>query len=356
MPSLTVAEIASLLAASAEGEPTRRITGAAALGDASDSDLAFASGEKGLAAAADSRAGCLIVPFSFDLSGPWSMIRVAEPRAAFARALQALYPVKQFVHGIHPTAVVATTAQIARDSHIAAHVSVGDNTVVESGCVVLSGCVLGDHVHVGANSFLHPNVSIYDRVRIGRCVVIHANTVIGADGFGFALVDGHYRKFPQVGTVDIQDDVEIGAGCCIDRAALGVTRVGRGTKLDNLVHVAHNCSIGEHVVVAAQTGFSGSVTVGNHAVIGGQVGIGEKAYIEPKAMVGGKAGILTSATVHAGEPVWGIPARPLRQHLKGLANVKKLPELREQILQLGQRLMNLENRLGLHEGTQREKR
>jgi UDP-3-O-[3-hydroxymyristoyl] glucosamine N-acyltransferase len=345
MPSLTVAEIASILGASAEGDTARFINGAGALGDATPSELSFASGKQGIAAAASSRAGCLIVPHSFEASGSWSIIRVAEPRAAFARALQALYPPKQFAHGIHATAVVSATATIAADVYVGAHVSVGDATTIESGCVISDGCIIGDHVTIGKNSRLHPNVTVYDRVNIGARVIIHAGVVIGADGFGFALIDGHYQKFPQVGTVDIQDDVEIGAGCCIDRAALGVTRIGRGTKLDNLVHVAHNCVLGENVVVAAQTGFSGSVTVGDYAVIGGQAGIGEKAHIESRAVVGGKAGILTSATVHAGEPVWGIPARPLRKHLKGLANINKLPELKEEIRRLGQRLFALENLL-----------
>lgn len=300
--------------------------------------------------AAASKAGCLVVPLDFAMAGLWAVIRVPEPRAAFARALQALYPAKRFAPGIHASAMVAATAEVAADAYVGPHVSIGDGCVVESGCVIEAGCVLGDCVSIGKNSFLHANVTVYDRVQIGARVIVHSGAVIGADGFGFALVDGHYRKFPQVGTVDIQDDVEIGAGCCIDRAALGVTRIGRGTKLDNLVHVAHNCVLGEDVVVAAQTGFSGSVTVGDYAVIGGQAGIGEKAKIEARAVVGGKAGILTSATVHAGEPVWGIPARPLRQHLKGLANVNKLPELKEKIAQLGQQLRSLESLVRGREG------
>ena len=143
-------------------------------------------------------------------------------------------------------------------------------------------------------------------------------------------------------TVEVGNDVEIGANCCIDRAALGVTRIGHGTKLDNLVHVAHNCTIGEHVVIAAQTGFSGSVSVGDYAVIGGQAGIGEKASIEARAVVGGKAGILTSKKISADEPVWGIPARPLRQHLRNLAYVNKLPELSKQIDDLKKKLAALE--------------
>ena len=345
MPSLNVAEIASLLGTVAIGDGARLISGAASLTDATLSDVSFASGKQGLAAAPASKAGCLIVPEAFALEGAWALIRVSEPRAAFARVLEALYPAPSFPPGIHANAVVAETAVIAADAHIGAHVSIGAHTVVAAGCVIRDGCVIDEHVVLGPDTVLHPNVTVYARVRIGARVIVHANCVIGADGFGFALVEGRYRKFPQVGTVEIQDDVEIGAGCCIDRAALGITRIGRGTKLDNLVHVAHNCVLGEDVVVAAQTGFSGSVTVGDHAVIGGQAGIGEKARIESRAVVGGKAGILTSATVHAGEPVWGIPARPLRKHLKGLANVNKLPELKDEVRQFGQRLSKVEQRI-----------
>jgi UDP-3-O-[3-hydroxymyristoyl] glucosamine N-acyltransferase len=179
-------------------------------------------------------------------------------------------------------------------------------------------------------------------VRIGARAILHSGCVIGADGFGFTRAGDHYEKFPQVGTVEIGDDVEIGANCCIDRAALGATRIGDGAKLDNLVHVAHNCTIGKHVVIAAQTGFSGSVSVGDYAIIGGQAGIGEKANIAARAVVGGKAGILTSKKVSSEEPVWGIPARPLRQHLRNLAYVNKLPELSKQIDDLKKKLAALE--------------
>jgi UDP-3-O-[3-hydroxymyristoyl] glucosamine N-acyltransferase len=199
-------------------------------------------------------------------------------------------------------------------------------------------------VTIGENTILHASVTIYDDVHIGARVVLHSGSVIGADGFGFTLTGDRYEKFPQVGTVEIDDDVEIGANSCIDRAALGATKIGEGTKLDNLVHVAHNCNIGKHVVVAAQTGFSGSVSVGDYAVIGGQAGIGENANIESKAIVGGKSGILPSQRIRAGEPVWGIPARPLRSHLSGLANIGKIPELRQQVRQLERKIKILEAR------------
>src|SRR5262249_36222161 len=168
------------------------------------------------------------------------------------------------------------------------------------------------------------NVSIYRDVTIGDDVVLHSGCVIGADGFGFVFHNGAYEKFPQVGRVEIGNRVEIGANCCIDRAALGVTSIGDGTKLDNMVHVGHNCKIGRHVVVAAQTGFSGGVTVGDYAVIGGQVGIGDKARIESRAILGSGSGVLTSKIVHAGEVMWGTPARPLKEHLKQLAALARL--------------------------------
>src|ERR1019366_5395694 len=156
-----------------------------------------------------------------------------------------------------------------------------------------------------------------------RCV-LHSGAVIGADGFGFEMAGGSYQKVPQVGTVAIGNHVEIGANTCIDRATLGATVISDGTKLDNMVHIAHNCVIGKHVVIAAQTGLAGGVTIGDYAVIGGQVGVGDKARIESKAIVGSGAGILTAKIVRAGEPVWGTPARPLRRYLEQLATLARL--------------------------------
>jgi UDP-3-O-[3-hydroxymyristoyl] glucosamine N-acyltransferase len=208
--------------------------------------------------------------------------------------------------------------------------------------VIAPGCVIGNDVAIGEHCVLHANVTVYDHVRIGSRVILHAGSVIGADGFGFAFTGERYEKFPQIGTVEIGDDVEVGANACIDRAALGVTRIGEGTKLDNMVHVAHNCQIGRHVVIAAQTGFSGAVAVGDYAVVGGQVGVGDKARIESQAVVGSGAGILTSKIVRAGEPVWGTPARPLQQHLQQLAALAKLPAVLEQVKELRRRIEELE--------------
>jgi UDP-3-O-[3-hydroxymyristoyl] glucosamine N-acyltransferase len=339
----TVARLAELVAGAVEGDAHRIISGANTIENACESDLAFAANRKALGAAVSSHAGCVLVPLSFHTPISAAVIRVADPRVAFAKALESIYPRKRLAPGVHPTAIIAPNAQLGANCHVGAYVSIGENAQIGDDCEIGPGCSVGDDVAIGNASTLHPRVTLYDRVKIGARAILHSGCVIGADGFGFALTGDHYEKFPQVGSVELADDVEIGANCCIDRAALGVTRIGAGTKLDNLVHVGHNCIIGRHVVIAAQTGFSGSVTVGDYAVIGGQVGIGEKAHIDSRAVVGGKAGILTSQTVRAGEPVWGIPARPVRGHLKGLAYVQKLPELNETVREIRQRLVQLES-------------
>jgi UDP-3-O-[3-hydroxymyristoyl] glucosamine N-acyltransferase len=338
MPYLTVAQIAELCGGQAEGSTQLLISGANALEDATVTDLSFVTNQKALKAAVLSKAGCLLVPPSFDATGPWSLIRVEDPRSAFAHVLATLLPKQRPSPSIHPTAVIALTASVADDCFIGAYTSLGEHTLIGNGTSIGNNCSIGDRVTIGENTILHANVTLYDDVHIGARVVLHSGSVVGADGFGFTLTGDHYEKFPQIGTVKIGDDVEIGANSCIDRGALGATKIGDGTKLDNLVHVAHNCRIGKHVVIAAQTGFSGSVSVGDYAVIGGQAGFGENANVDSKAIVGGKSGVLPSQKIRAGEPVWGIPARPLRSHLTGLANIAKLPELRQTLRQLEQKV------------------
>lgn len=298
-------ELAALLGVALEGDAARTITTAAPLDSAGKEDLTFASSAKALSAAVASQAACLIVPMEYPATGQ-ALLRDPAPRRLFARALAILYPAAA-PSGIHPSVVI------------------GEGSVLDPSVSAGPGCVIGRNVNIGANSVLHANVTIYDGVRIGRNAILHSGCILGADGFGFALDENRrYVKFPQVGDVEIGDDVEIGANTCIDRAALGTTRIGDGTKLDNLIHIGHNCQIGKHVVIAAQTGLSGAVTVGDYAVIGGQVGVGDKARIESGAVVGSGAGILPSKIVRAGTPVWGTPARPLRQYLGQLATLAKL--------------------------------
>ena len=338
----TVAKIAELCNGTVEGEAARPITGINALDEAEVNDLSFVANLKNAAAASSSKAACLIVPLEFENTLPRTIIRVKEPRTAFARLVDKLFPAAPPCASIHPSAVIAMTAQIAANACIGPNVCVGERSKIPGGCIIHAGCVLGDDVVLGEGCVLFPNVSIYDRVHIGARVTLHSGCVVGAHGFGFVFCGDHYEKFPQIGTVEIGDDVELGANTCVDRAALGVTRIGRGTKLDNMVHVAHNCRIGDHVVIAAQTGFSGGVAIGDFAVVGGQVGVGDKATIEAKAVVGSGAGILTSKIIRAGEPVWGTPARPLRQHLQQLAALARLPKIWEQLKDVQRRLELIE--------------
>ncbi|MGH9915087.1 MAG: UDP-3-O-(3-hydroxymyristoyl)glucosamine N-acyltransferase, partial [Pyrinomonadaceae bacterium] len=208
-----------------------------------------------------------------------------------------------------------------------------------------TGTVIGRHVRIGSDCIVNPMITLYDKVHLGDCVILHAGVVIGADGFGFVRGADHYHKFPQVGTVVIEDEVEIGANTCVDRGALGETRIGKGTKIDNLVHIGHNVRIGERVVIAAQTGISGSTVIGDDAVIGGQVGIGDHARVESGAIIGSKAGILPGKIVRAGSVMWGIPVRPLDEYKKLNALWGRLPEMRKEIEELRREIEVLKKRL-----------
>ena len=344
MPALTVDQLAALCDGTAEGDTSIALDSVNALEEADHTQLSFVATRKAAAKAQASKAGCLIVPIDFDNPGGRTLIRVKDPRAAFARAAKRLHPEPRPTPGIHPSAMAAPSAKVGADCFIGPHVAIGEDVIIGPECYVHAGSVIGDGVILGKSCVLHPNVTIYRGVCVGDRVILHAGCVIGADGFGFAFYEGRYEKFPQIGTVEIGDDVELGANTCVDRAALGVTRIGNGTKLDNMVHVAHNCRIGSHVVIAAQTGFSGGVTVGDYAVVGGQVGVGDKATIQSGAVVGSGAGILTSKIVRPGEPVWGTPARPLRMHLQQLAAISRIPALLEEIGELKKRLEALEQR------------
>jgi UDP-3-O-[3-hydroxymyristoyl] glucosamine N-acyltransferase len=338
---LRVRDIAALLQAEFEGAGDQDITGAAALESATEAELSFAGGPA-LVHAAASAAGCVLVPASYQNTSGRTVIRVPQPRAAFAHIVARLYPPDPISPGIHPSAIVADTAQVDLTCEIGPQVTIGDGAKVGAGTRIGPGSRIDKNVTVGEHCTIHANVSIYEGVEIGNRVILHSGCVLGADGFGFVLAGDHYEKFPQIGRVKIGDDVEIGANSCVDRAALGVTEIGTGTKIDNMVHIGHNCRLGRHVVIAAQTGLSGGVVVEDYAVIGGQVGIGDKARIESRAVLGSGSGILTSKIVRAGEPVWGTPARPLRQHLEQLANISRLPKLRDEVKALAKRLAALE--------------
>jgi len=338
---MLVRELAEWLGATFEGDGEKELTDVGPLETAGASEVAFVGGRKAAEMAKNSAAGCLIVPPDWPEEYR-TLIRAPEPRTAFARAVSRFHPTTELVPGIHPTAVIGKDVSLGALSVIGPHAVVADGARIGVSASIGAGCFVGKRVVIGDGSLLAPNVTIYDNVDIGRSVIVHSGAVIGADGFGFVEVNGRWEKFPQVGRVEIGDFVEIGANSCVDRAALGVTSIGEGTKLDNLVHVGHNCRIGCHVVVAAQTGFSGGVIVEDYAVIGGQVGIGDKARIESHAVLGSGCGVLTSKIVRGGQTVWGTPARPLREHLEQLANLARLPDLRREVAELRRRIAALE--------------
>ena len=343
---MRVRELAERLGLTFEGDGENEIEGAAELERAGGREISFVAAGKFWKLAEASAAGCLIVTMDFPSTGR-SLIRAVEPRAAFAASLRILYKQAGVRAGVHPTAVLEEGVTLGAEVYVGPHVSIAAGTEIGERTQIHAGCVIGRNVRIGANSLLHARVTVYEGVVIGERAIVHSGAVIGADGFGFVPVDGAWQKFPQVGGVRIGNDVEIGANTCVDRAALGLTWIGDGVKLDNMVHIAHNCQIGDHVVIAAQTGLSGGVVVENQAVIGGQVGIGDKARIESGAVLGSGCGILSSKIVRAGQPVWGTPARPLREYLEQLALVSRLPQMKEELRQVQATVRELAERLGL---------
>lgn len=336
---MRVSEIAGELKAAWEGDGDLEIRGVAPLESAETQEIAFVGHHKAAAIAHVSHAGCLLVTAAFPKGR--TLIRVADPRGACAQIIEILYPRKAVKAGVHASAVMAEGVQISESAAIGPHASIGSGTRIGARSSIAASCVIGANVRIGSDCILHANVTVYDDVTIGDRVVLHSGVVLGADGFGFVRRGDRYEKFPQIGRVEIGNDVEIGANSCVDRAALGVTWIGDGAKLDNLVHIAHNCRIGRHVVIAAQTGLSGGVVVEDRAVIGGQVGIGDKARIETGAVLGSGCGILTSKIVRKGQVVWGTPARPLKEYLLQLANLARLPALRSEVEELRKQLSEM---------------
>ena len=323
----TVSELARWLSGDAEGEGNRSLTGAGTLELAGETEVAFLESERQLPQALASRAGCILAPPNLSLPGK-TVIRVRHPRTAMARAVEFLYPAPPRKPGVHPTAVVGDSVEMGADVEIGPYAVLGDRCRIGARTSIGSGCVVGERSVLGEDCVLYPRVTLYAGVQIGSRVILHSGCVLGSDGFGYVFEGGRYQKFPQIGTVEIGDDVEIGANTTVDRGALGATRIGRGTKIDNLVQIAHNVEIGANCVIASQTGISGSVVIEDNVVIAGQVGIGDHARVQKGAVLGGQCGILPHKIVRAGQTVWGTPARPLKEHLEQQALLARLPRSR----------------------------
>jgi len=323
-----VKEVADFVQARLVGDGSVRLRGIASVASASPGDLVFVEDEKNLAQAIQSKASAVITgEFAAGKAGSKPLLIHPQPRLGFARAAQLFKSTSDSNPGVHPSAVVDASANLANGVSVAERAVIGAGAQVGEGTRIGAGSVIGANAIVGRDCELYPNVTIYPGVRLGNRVIVHSGAVLGSDGFGYVRdrTTGHHEKFPQIGRLEIEDDVEIGANCTIDRGALEVTRIGRGTKIDNLVHVGHNCQIGEDVVIAAQTGLSGSITIEKNVVLGGQVGIGEHARIEEGVMLGGQGGVLPNKVLSGnGEAFWGTPAKPLREYLKQLAALARL--------------------------------
>lgn len=351
MKGLTVRELAARLGGDVERDGDRTITGVNAPGDAGPSDLIFVASASYRDQLFASSAGAALLPAGLDAPETMAVIRVANPLLAMAIAIDLLIPVRPAARGISDRAIVDVTAEVDPTASIDPGCLVGAATKIGARTHLRAGATIGDGVVIGDDCLIYSGAHIYDHVRIGHRVIIHAGAVIGADGFGFVpepLPAGgradepyRHRKIRQVGTVVIEDDVEIGANTTIDRAMLSETRVGRGTKIDNGVMVGHNCVIGRHCVIVSQVGLSGSVELGDYVTIAGQAGIIGHVKIGDHAMVGSQAGV--TRDVAAKTAVLGAPAVDVKVAYKALPIIAHLPELRRLVRTLERRVAALES-------------
>ena len=340
----TVAELARLIHGEVTGDGCHVIKDVAALDCVTGQTITYLENSRRLKRLAGLTPGALIVPHDTVAAAQQTLrcplIAVDDPQGAFIDLMIRFRPLPvRDTTGISPQALIHPSAVIGADTNIHSSavieegVTIGSRGDIHAGVVIRRGCRLGDDIT------LHPNTVLYPGMQIGSRVIIHANAVIGADGFGYRFQQGHFIRIPHTGTVVIEDDVEIGAGATIDRAMVGETLIGRGTKIDNMVMIAHNCRIGKHNALASQVGFAGSVITGDYVRCGGQVGVADHLRIGEKASLGGKAGVM--ADIEAGTTQYGIPARPDKEQLRIQLALQRLPELVKKVQELEQKLVEL---------------
>ena len=332
---MTIGELVEQLGGKlAQGRPETEVTGVNRCERASSTELLFAEDTASADAAFKSPAAAVVLraglAASYASNPSIAVVESDQPKLWFARAAK-LLAMPLPAGGVHLSAVVGAEVKLGAEVTIAACAVIGDRAQIGAGTRIEAGAVIGEGVRIGEHCRIYPRVVVYPGTTIGNRVMVHAGVVLGADGFGYVRdpATGAYTQFPQQGTLVIEDDVEIGANCTIDRGALGETRVRRGAKFDNLVHVGHNCDIGEDAILVALTGISGSSTIGKGAVLAGQVGIGDHVHVGPGVILGGQAGVFSGKTVtneglKPGTVHWGTPARPLQQVLREQATLARL--------------------------------
>lgn len=334
--NLKLFEIAQLVGGELVGDRNLLITGVAGIKEAEKGDITFLSNVKYLPFLHQTRASAVIAPPNID-PGSLAVVHSLNPSQAFTKVVSIFMPAPpEDIQGVHPSAVVS------KGAHLGDRVSIGPHVVIEEGVhigedsVIGAGCVIGRGTTIGRRTRFYPQVTIREGANIGERVIIHSNSVIGSDGFGYENVEGKYLKIPQVGSVEIGDDVEIGACVCIDRGRFRNTRVGRGTKIDNLVQIAHNVIVGEDCLIVSQVGVSGSSEIGDRAVIAGQVGLVGHISIGHDAVIGARSGV--SKSVAPGTVMLGEPARPIGEQKRLLAAIARLPELFKEFAELKKRI------------------
>jgi UDP-3-O-[3-hydroxymyristoyl] glucosamine N-acyltransferase len=336
---LSLAELADRLGAELVGDGERVVEGIRPLELAEAEHLSFLHNPKYVAQAAESRAGAILVHSADELPGR-DLLVCAQPYLAVARALEIFHPRRPAEPGVHPSAVVADDLQLGDGASIGPLVVVGRGVSVGEGTVIAAGCVVGDGARIGSGVYLHPRVVVEDGCIVGDRCILQSGVVVGSDGYGFATVDGIHHKVPQVGIVVLEDDVEIQANTTIDRATMGETRIGRGTKVDNLVQLAHNVQVGEHCLIVSQVGISGSTKVGNHSVFAGQTGAAGHLELGDQTILTARSAAMKSFP--EGGVLAGFPARPQREWLKTQAALGRLVELRKKVVEIEKRLRELE--------------
>jgi len=322
----TLRQLADSVGGSVVGDDTVEIARIAGIEEADPQTLTFATDERYLAAALRSRAAAVLVDATVSHSAAGKPLLVVEnARLALARMLRALRPARPQGPFVHASALIESDADVAQDVYVAAGAYIGRRARIGSGSVVGAGAYVGDDAVVGDDAWLHAHATVMERCTIGNRVVLHAGSVIGSEGFGWAFVEGRLERIPQVGNVVLDDDVEIGANTCVDRAQTGSTHIGEGTKIDNLVQIGHNCRIGKHCAVASLTGLAGSTVVGDYVKIAGQVGTRGHMTIGSRSTVAGQSGVW--GDVPEGVTVSGNPAREHREELRREVMIRKLPKI-----------------------------
>jgi len=344
MTLLSAKKIASVTGGIIFGNENTEIQSVTKLNEGDENSLGFFANPKYEEQVYDSRCGIIFIPKSFQPQKEVKATLIAHenPYFAFCQILSLFFNPNTKKSGIHPQASIDSTAEIAADAYIGPFCTIGANVKIAKGAQIHERVSIGDGCVIGEGATIFPGVTIYSLSQIGNRFTAHAGSVIGSDGFGFAPVNGAYMKIPQVGIVEIEDDVEIGANCCIDRATMGKTVIKKGTKLDNLVQIAHNVEVGEHVVIASQTGVAGSTVIGHHCVLGGQVGVAGHINIAPHNSFGGQAGV-TGSIKESNQKMTGTPAMDVNAYLRGVIGIQKVSQLQKEIKQLKKEIDTLKS-------------